>query len=486
MTVQTAPTPHPVQTVRHPAPRSARTQPALPAPQARTAGYGFTTQQVHAGADAGAAGHGDRVAPIHVSAGFRFEDSATAAARFSGEDDGFVYSRIANPTTAALERRLAALEGGAEALVVGSGQAAITTALLGLLQHGDHVLASDHLYEGSRGLLAENFARFGISVDFVTDHADPQAWRRLLRPTTRVLFAESLSNPRNEVLDTAAVAAVAHDHGVPLVVDNTLATPYLLRPLEHGADVVVHSASKFLSGHGTALGGVVVVGRGFDWGAHDDDGAPLFAQLAEPSAVLGGRSWLDLHGERAYAEHARHHVAARFGPVLSPFNAFLVQQGVETLSLRMAQHCRSAALLAAWLERQPAVLRVDHASLASSPSHLRARRYLPRGSGAVVAVTLRGGAPAARRFIEALQLFSHMTHLGDVRSLVVHPASTTHAHRTDAERERAGVHPGTVRLSVGIEDVEDLQADLRRALVAAELVTAHADSLEGQLQGGAA
>lgn len=442
-------------------------QPALLPPVVREARYGFTTQQVHAGADTGPVGHGDRVAPIHVSAGFRFEDPDTAAARFSGEADGFVYSRIANPTTAALERRLAALEGGADALVVGSGQAAITTALLGLLQSGDHLLASDHLYEGSRGLFSENFARFGIEVDFVEDHADPAAWRRLLRPTTRALFAESLSNPRNEVLDVAAVAGVAHAHGVPLVVDNTLATPYLLRPLEHGADVVVHSASKFLSGHGTALGGVVVVGRGFDWDAHDDGGAPRFPQLSEPSAVLGGRSWADLHGERCYAEHARHHVAARFGPVLSPFNAFLVQQGVETLSLRMAQHCRSAALLAAWLERHPAVERVDHASLASSPSHQRARRYLPRGSGAVLAVTLRGGAPAARRFIGALELFSHMTHLGDVRSLVVHPASTTHAHRTEAERERAGVHPGTVRLSVGIEDVEDLQADLRRALDAA-------------------
>ncbi|MGQ7297135.1 O-acetylhomoserine aminocarboxypropyltransferase/cysteine synthase family protein [Quadrisphaera sp. KR29] len=461
-------------------------QPAVAPPVVRPRPYGFTTQQVHAG-DAGVpGGHGDRVAPIHVSAGFRFEDSASAAARFSGEEDGFVYSRVANPTTAALERRLAALEGGTEALVVGSGQAAITTALLGLLQAGDHLLASDHLYEGSRGLFEENFARFGIEVDFVHDHADPAAWRRLLRPTTRVLFAESLSNPRNEVLDVAAVSGVAHAHGVPLVVDNTLATPYLLRPLEHGADVVVHSASKFLSGHGTALGGVVVVGTGFPWQGRAPGGDLLFPQLAEPSAVLGGRSWLDLHGERAYAEHARHAVAARFGPVLSPFNAFLVQQGVETLSLRVAQHCRSAALLASWLERHPAVAGVDHASLASSPSHLRARRYLPRGSGSVLAVTLRGGAPAARRFIESLQLFSHMTHLGDVRSLVVHPASTTHAHRTPAQRERAGVHPGTVRLSVGIEDVEDLQADLRRALVAAELVTPHADSLEGAAQDGAA
>ncbi|PWJ49062.1 O-acetylhomoserine sulfhydrylase [Quadrisphaera granulorum] len=460
----------------------------LPASFSRTAGYGFTTQQVHGGDEGlhGSSPHGDRVAPIHVSAGFRFEDSAAAAARFTGEEDGFVYSRIANPTTAALERRLAVLEGGAEALVVGSGQAAITTALLGLLQAGDHLLASDHLYEGSRGLFAENFARFGIAVDFVHDHADPAAWQRLLRPTTRALFAESLSNPRNEVLDVAAVAEVAHAHGVPLVVDNTLATPYLMRPLEHGADVVVHSASKFLSGHGTALGGAVVGGRGFAWDRLDAAGAPLFPQLAGASAVLGGRSWVDLHGERAYVEHARHGIAARFGPTLSPFNAFLVQQGVETLSLRMAQHSRSAALLAGWLERQPAVLRVDHASLASSPSAERARRYLPRGSGAVLAVTLRGGAPAARRFIEALQLFSHMTHLGDVRSLVVHPASTTHAHRTEAERERAGIGPGTVRLSVGIEDVEDLQADLRRALVAAELATPHDASLEGSRVDGAA
>lgn len=461
-------------------------QPALPGPvpliaPSAAAGVrrGFSTQQVHGGDDPRDArdhGHGARVAPVHLSAGFRFDDAEDAAARFSGDGGGYVYSRVGNPTTAALERRLAVLEGGTEAVVVGSGQAAVTTALLGLLKAGDHLLASANLYEGSRGLFRENFAALGIEVDFVDDAADPRAWRALVRPTTRALFAESISNPLNEVLDIAAVAAVAHRRGLPLVVDNTLATPYLLRPLEHGADVVVHSASKFLAGHGTALGGVVVVGGGFDpgsgpWG-RSATGEALFPLLTDPSDLLGGRSWHDVHGTRAYVERTRHVVAARFGPVLSPFSAFLVTQGVETLSLRMAQHCRSAALLAGWLERQPQVARVHHASLASSPSAERARRYLPRGSGAVVAVTLHGGWPAAKALIEQLEVFTHMTHLGDVRSLVVHPASTTHAHRDPAELERTGITAGTVRLSVGVEDVEDLQADLARGLAAAASATA--------------
>ena len=448
-------------------------QPALPGSSPRSvagARRGFSTQQVHGGDDPRDAldhGHGARVAPLHLSAGFRFDDAEDAAARFSGETEGYVYSRVANPTTAALERRLAVLEGGTEAIVVGSGQAAVTTALLGLLRAGDHLLASANLYEGSRGLFRENFAALGIAVDFVDDAADPGAWRALLRPSTRALFAESISNPLNEVLDIAAVGAVARSAGVPLVVDNTLATPYLLRPLEHGADVVAHSASKFLAGHGTALGGVVVVGDGFDPAGRSAAGEALFPLLTDPSDLLGGRSWHDVHGARAYVERTRHVVAARFGPVLSPFSAFLVTQGVETLSLRMAQHCRSAALLAGWLERQPQVARVDHASLASSPSAERARRYLPRGSGAVVAVTLHGGWPAAKALIEELEVFTHMTHLGDVRSLVVHPASTTHAHRDPADLDRVGIAAGTVRLSVGIEDVEDLQADLARGLAAA-------------------
>jgi O-acetylhomoserine (thiol)-lyase len=431
--------------------------PAAPAPRHP----GFTTQQVHAGAVTDDP-TGARIPPVYLTAGFVFDDFEQARARFAGDDDGYTYSRVANPTCAALETRLARLEGGDDALVVGSGQAAVTVALLGLLQAGDHLLASSRLYEGSRGLFAENFARLGIDVTFVAEATDPTAWRRLVRPTTRALFVESIPNPTNDLVDLRALADVARDHGVPLVVDNTLATPYLLRPLEHGADVVVHSASKFLSGHGASLGGAVVTGGDGAWVARAD----RFPHLHEPTRALGGASWSDRYGARAYVEHTRHVVAARLGPSLSPLNAFLVQQGLETLSLRVRQHSANALAVARWLEQQPEVEHVDHAGLPSHPSYALARRYLPRGAGSVFAVTLAGGEPAARRFVDAVRLFSRMTHLGDVRSLVLHPASTTHAHRSVAERAAGGISDGTLRLSVGIEDLEDLLDDLERALAA--------------------
>ncbi len=433
--------------------------PADPVAPAVPAGPpGFATEQVHGGSEVDA-GFGARVSPIYLTAGFVFDDFAQARARFAGEDDGYTYSRLANPTNAALERRLARLEGGAEAILVGSGQAAVTVALLGLLQAGDHLLSAGRIYEGSRGLFRENFARFGIEVSFVDDATDVDAWRDLLRPNTRALFAESIPNPTNGLVDLQAVADLAHEHGVPLVVDNTLATPYLLRPLEHGADVVVHSASKFLSGHGASLGGAVVVG-------HDIDVADpvVFPHLATPTSALGGRTWLQAHGRRAYVEFTRQVIVSRLGPTISPLNAFLIQQGVETLSLRVARHSENARTIARWLEARPEVARVDYAGLASSPSAALARRYLPRGAGSVFAVTLHGGEPAAQRFIDAVELFSRMTHVGDVRSLVLHPASTTHAHRSEAERLAAGIEDGSVRLSIGIEDVDDLLIDLERAL----------------------
>ncbi|MGF1661479.1 MAG: O-acetylhomoserine aminocarboxypropyltransferase/cysteine synthase family protein [Kineosporiaceae bacterium] len=422
---------------------------------------GFATDQIHAG-DRPDPGHGARIPPVHLTAGFRFTSLEDARARFAAADPAagpeadlahpdadpgpWTYTRIGNPTIAALERRLAHLEGGDHAIAVASGQAAVTTALLGLLQAGDRVLAAPQLYEGTRNLLLENFARFGIETDVVRDPADPDAWRGALRPTTRVLFGESVANPTNEVLDIAAVAGVAHAHEVPLVVDNTLATPYLLRPIEHGADVVVHSASKFLSGHGAALAGAVVTATTVD----------RYARIP---------------GDRPFHEFARHVVASRLGPVLSPLNAFLVQQGIETLSLRMRQHSANALVVAQWLERQPEVTAVDYAGIPWRESYPLARRYLPRGAGAVLAFTLAGGEPAAAAFLDSVEVFSHMTHLGDVRSLVMHPASTTHAGRTAAERAAAGIHPGTLRLSVGIEDVDDLVADLARGLAAARVET---------------
>jgi O-acetylhomoserine (thiol)-lyase len=447
---------------------------------------GFATDQIHAG-DLPDPGHGARIPPIQLSAGFRFHGLADARERFAaaapapgrpgdghpgdghlgdghpgdghpgdgdpgdghprdaylqgGPEDAYTYTRIGNPTVAGLERRLAHLEGGEHAIAVGSGQAAVTVALLALLRAGDHVLAAPGLYEGTRNLLLENFSRFGIGTDVVSDPADPAAWRAALRPTTRVLFGESIANPTNDVLDIAAVAGVAHAHGMPLVVDNTLATPYLLRPIEHGADVVVHSASKFLSGHGAVLGGAVVTAAGVDLRAATPD-------------------------DRPFHEFARHAVASRLGPVLSPLNAFLIRQGIETLSLRMRQHSANALVVAQWLERQPEVASVAYAGLPWRASDALTRQYLPRGAGAVVAVTLHGGEPSAAAFLDAVELFSHMTHLGDVRSLVMHPASTTHAGRTAAERAAAGIHPGTLRLSVGIEDVDDLVGDLERGLAA--------------------
>ncbi|WP_258370195.1 MULTISPECIES: O-acetylhomoserine aminocarboxypropyltransferase/cysteine synthase family protein [unclassified Curtobacterium] len=433
----------------------------MPESDTATAGFGFSTEQVHGGVVPDSA-HGARITPIHMSSGFLFDDFGQARDRFAGDDAGYTYTRLGNPTNASLERRVAVLERGVEAILVGSGQAAVTVALLGLLQAGDHVVSASSIYEGTRGLLLQNLGRLGISVDFVDDARDPDAWRALIRPETRLLFGESIPNPKNDVLDIAMVAAVAHEHGVPLVVDNTLATPYLVRPLEHGADIVVHSASKFLAGHGSAIGGVVVDGGRFDWAATGG----RFPHLTEPDRALGGRSHVDRHGDRAFVAYARDVVAARLGPTPSPFNAFLIQQGVETLSLRMERHGANALTIARWLDAQPEVANVDHAGLESNPYHDLATRYLPRGAGSVFAFSLAGGRDAAQRFVDALGLFSRMTHLGDVRSLILHPASTTHAQRTPEERAATGIDEGLLRVSVGIEDVEDLIRDLERGLAA--------------------
>lgn len=417
--------------------------------------FGFSTQQVHGGV-AEQREHGARVAPLHLSAGFVFDDFDQAQGRFAGEVDGYSYTRLGNPTTAATERRIALLEGGAEALLVGTGQAAVTVAVLALLQAGDHLVSMNSIYEGSRNLFVQNFGRLGITVSFVEDAGDLQQWADAIRPNTRLLFGETIPNPKNDLLDVARVAEVAHAHGLPLVVDNTLATPYLLRPIEYGADVVVHSASKFLAGHGTALGGAIVDAGTFDWAASERPSAAL----VERDALTGGPSFVERHGRRAFMAYARDVVAARLGPAPAPFNAFLIQQGIETLSLRVDRQSASALAVARWLETREEVESVDYAGLDSSPYAELARRTLPRGQGSVFAFTLRGGLPAARRFCEAAQLFSHMTHLGDVRSLILHPASTTHAHRTEQQLRDGGIGPGLLRLSIGVEDVADLVADL--------------------------
>ncbi|WP_420367985.1 O-acetylhomoserine aminocarboxypropyltransferase/cysteine synthase family protein [Curtobacterium sp. L1-20] len=429
--------------------------------------HGFATDQVHGGFEPDA-GHGARVPAIHMSSGFLFEDFDQARDRFAGTDDGYTYTRLGNPTNADVERRVALLERGVEAILVGSGQAAVTTAFLGVLQAGDHVVSARSIYEGTRGLLVQNLGRLGIEVDFVADQRDLDAWARAVRPNTKAFFAETIPNPKNDVLDIAGVANTAHRAGVPLIVDNTLATPYLVRPVEHGADIVVHSASKFLSGHGAGLGGVVVDGGTFDWSVSPE----RWTHLTSPERSLSGQSYVERHGNRAFVVFARDVVASRMGPTPSPFNAFLLRQGIETLSLRVERHSANALAVARWLEQQPEVTSVDHAGLASSPYHDLAQRYLPRGAGSVFAFTLAGGEAAARTVIDTVELFSRMTHLGDVRSLILHPATTTHAGRTPTERAEAGIDDGLVRLSVGIEDVADLIRDLERGFTALRTGTA--------------
>lgn len=418
----------------------------------------FSTRQVHAGSTHRSAA--SRTTPIYLTAGFPFEGFDDAAAHF-GQGDGFGYTRIGNPTVDAVERKIASLESGAQALLVASGQAAISVVLFGLVSAGEHIVASSHIYEGTRGLLVENLARLDIEVDFVDDIDDPAAWESSIRPTTRVLFAESLANARNDLLDIAAVAAVADAHGIPLVVDNTLATPYLLRPLEHGASIVVHSASKFLSGQGSVLGGVIIDDGRFDAARS----GVLFPHLVEPSRT-GGPSLAERHGGLARIAHLRESVAPRLGPTPSPLNAFLIGQGLETLSLRIQRQSDNAAAVAEWLAARPEVASVDHIGLPTHPHHRHVDRYLPDGAGSVFTFTLRGGIAEARSFIEALEVITHMTHVGDVRSLILHPATTSHVQRTPEERAAHGVHDGTLRVSIGIEDAVDLIADLARGFAA--------------------
>lgn len=416
----------------------------------------FATRAVHAARSRETAAA--RATPIYLTAGFEFDDFDHASDHFS-TGSGFGYTRTGNPTVRAVERQLASLESGADAVLVASGQAAVSTALLSVVGAGDHIVSSTHIYEGTRGLFLDNLARLDIETTFVEDIADQAAWRAAIRPNTRALFAESLANARNDVLDVAAVSAIADEIAVPLIVDNTLATPSLLRPIEHGAAVVVHSASKFLAGHGSVLGGVIV-----DDGRFDAERAGHNA----PHLVLPGRggapSVFSRHGGRARIAYARESVAPRFGASPSPLNAFLIGQGAETLSLRVERQSRNALEIARWLESQDAVESVDYAGLPSHPHHETAVRYLDGGFGSIFTFTLRGGLPAARRFVEEVRVFTHMTHIGDVRSLVLHPGTTSHAPRTDEERAILGVAPGTLRLSIGIEDVADLISDLGRVL----------------------
>jgi O-acetylhomoserine (thiol)-lyase len=434
-------------------------------PQALDSARGFATRQLHAGEKL-AGSVNPRVTPIYLTAGFVLDDFDQATELFD-TGEGFSYTRVGNPTSEAVEQRIAALEGGVGAILVGSGQAAVALTLLGLASAGEHIISASSIYEGTRGLFLDNLSRLGIDTDFVDNANDPAAWEALIRPTTRALFAESIPNPKNDVLDIQTIAAVAHAHGIPLVVDNTLATPYLLRPIEHGADIVVHSASKFLAGHGAVLGGVIVDNGKFD----AERSGELFPQLTTRGR-LGGPSFAERVGPNARLAYFREVMALRLGPTPSPLNAFLINQGIETLSLRVERQSQNALGVARWLEQQPEIHSVDYSGLESSPFHHLAERYLPAGQGSVFSFTLRGGIDAARSFVNALEVFTHMTHLGDVRSLVLHPASTSHNRRTDQELSQGGIWPGLLRVSIGIEDLPDLIADLDRGLAAVRATTA--------------
>ncbi len=430
---------------------------------AAAAAWSFDTKQVHAGA-APDPTTGARATPIYQTTSYVFRDTAHAAALFGLAEPGNIYSRIMNPTQDVLEQRVASLEGGIAAVATASGQAAETFALLTLAQAGDHIVSSASLYGGTYNLLHYTFPKMGIETTFVDDPDDLEEWRAAARPNTRAFYAETLGNPRANVLDVRGVADAAHAAGVPLVVDNTVPTPYLLRPLEHGADIVVHSATKFLGGHGTAIGGVVVDGGAFDFGAHRGQHPQMFA----PDPSYHGLQYWDALGHGAFAAKLRVQLLRDIGAAISPMTAFLLLQGIETLSLRMDRHVANAQAIAEWLDARDEVTEVHYAGLPTSRWYGNAQRYLPRGAGAVVAFELRGGVEAGTRFVESLELFSHLANIGDVRSLVIHPASTTHSQLTPAEQATSGVTPGLVRLSVGIEGLADLIADLDAGFRAAK------------------
>ena len=422
---------------------------------------GFDTLALHAGAAPDPA-TGARAVPIHLSTSFVFESSEHAASLFNLECSGHVYSRISNPTNAVLEERVAALEGGVGAIATASGQAALHLAIATLAGAGSHIVASSALYGGSHNLLHYTLARFGISTSFVKP-GDVDGWRAAIRPTTKLLFGETLGNPGLEVLDIPAVASIAHEHGLPLLVDSTFTTPWLMKPFEHGADLIFHSATKFLSGHGTVIGGVLVDSGMFDW-----DASGRFPELTQPYEGFHGMVFSEESTVGAFLLRARREGLRDFGACMSPHTAWLILQGIETLPLRMQQHMRNTEKVVEFLASQPFVERVGHPLLESHPSHQLAQKLLPRGAGSVFSFDLKGTREQGKKFIETLKIFSHLANVGDCRSLVIHPASTTHFRLSDDALAGAGITQGTIRLSIGLEDPDDLIDDLKRALKAAE------------------
>ena len=426
----------------------------------------FETKQIHSGAAPDPVTNA-RATPIYQTTSYVFDNTDHAANLFALAEFGNIYTRIQNPTQDVLEQRLAALEGGTGALVLSSGQAASTFAVLNIAQAGDHFVSSASIYGGTYNLFKYTLAKLGIDVTFVENQDDPEEWRAAIRPNTKLLFAETIGNPRVNVLDISTVADIAHENGVPLIVDNTIATPYLIRPFEHGADIVVHSVTKFLGGHGTTIGGVVIDGGKFEWSKNVEK----FPGLTEPDPSYHGASYTTAVGDGlAYIIKARVQLLRDLGSSIAPQSAWNLIQGIETLSLRVERHVQNAKEIASWLESLDDVDSVNYAGLSSSPWHGAAAKYAPNGTGAVLSFELKGGVEAGRAFVNALDLFSHLANIGDVRSLVIHPASTTHSQLSPEEQLAGGVTPGLVRFSVGLENIDDLKADIEQALAAARAV----------------
>ena len=430
--------------------------------------WSFETQQIHAGQNPDS-DTGSRSLPIYQTTAYQFRDTQHAANLFGIAEAGNVYTRINNPTQDAVEKRLAVLEGGVAALLVSSGMAATTLAIMNVAQAGDHVVSSSNVYGGTFNLFNYTLPKFGIEVTFVNDTGNMDAWRAAVKPNTKAFFGEGISNPLGAVLDLGGIAEVAHAAGVPWIVDNTIATPYVTRPFDHGVDIIVHSATKFLSGHGNAMVGAIVDSGNFDFaknpkkfpGFNEPD--PSYNNMVYAKTLgVGG----DFGANLAYIFKARLQLLRDFGSSVSPFNAWLLAQGLETLNLRMDRHLLNAQALAQWLEKQPEVAHVSYAGLPTSPWYATAKKYAPKGAGAVFAFELKGGVTAGRKFVEGLKLFSHVANIGDVRSLVIHPASTTHAQLSPDEQLKAGITPGMVRLSIGLENIEDIKNDVKLGFAA--------------------
>lgn len=422
--------------------------------------YKFETLQLHVGQEHPDPATDARAVPIYATTSYVFRDSAQAAGRFGLTEPGNIYTRLMNPTSSVFEERIAALEGGAAALAVATGAAAITYAIQNIATAGDHIVSSQNLYGGTFNLMANTLREQGLETTFV-DPSDPQNFEQAIRPNTKLLYAESLGNPNSDVIDLEAIAAVAHAHGIPLIVDSTFATPYLLRPIEHGADIVVHSATKFIGGHGTVMGGVIVDSGKFDWVQNDK-----FPGLTQPNPSYHGVVFSEAVGNLAYLTKIRTTLLRDQGATISPFNAFLLLQGLETLSLRVERHVENALQVVDYLKSHPQVERVNHPSLATGHAAELYKKYFPKGAASIFTFEIKGGEAAARRFTESLQLFSLLANVADVKSLVIHPASTTHSQLSGEELLASGIRPNTVRLSIGTEHIDDILADLEQGFAA--------------------